>query len=150
MDLAGRSAQRLGFARSLGQIYAVLYLSPRPMSLHDLMEALGISKGNASMGVRQLAAWGAVRQVWVRGDRRDHYEANSDFGAIVRDTLFGVLKPRLRSSADQLRVIREELESPGAELPPDDARFMRERVARLEALHRKMSKVLPFAEALLR
>jgi DNA-binding transcriptional regulator GbsR (MarR family) len=150
VDLAGRSAQRLGFARSLGQIYAVLYLSPRPMTLQDLMDSLGISKGGASMSVRQLAAWGAVRQVWVRGDRRDHYEANADFGAVMRETLFGILKPRLKSSGNQLKDIRATVEAGGHDLPPDEAKFVAERLARLEALHKKLSKVLPFAEALLK
>jgi DNA-binding transcriptional regulator GbsR (MarR family) len=150
VDLAGRAAQRLGFARSLGQIYAVLYLSPRPLTLQDLMQSLGISKGGASMSVRQLAVWGAVRQVWVRGDRRDHYEANPDLGAVMRETFFGILKPRLRSSGSQLKDIRSAVEAGGHDFPPDDAKFVSERIARLEALHKKLSKVLPFAEALLK
>lgn len=147
-DLGGRSALRLGLPRSLGQIYAALYLSPRPLSLQDLMDSLHISKGSASMSVRQLAAWGAVEQVWVKGDRRDFYQANPDFGKILRRWLGAFLKPRLDSTAHQLEEMSQLLSTTNSKSDPDDA-FIRERLAKLQKFQNRIRKVLPLAEKLL-
>lgn len=147
MDLGGRSAQRLGFGRSLGQVYVTIYLSPRPVSLQELVDRLGISKGNASMSVRQLEAWGAVRQVWQRGDRRDYYEANVDFRGLLRQALAGFILPRIESAGKQIRDIEVELEATSASI--EDGEFLRQRVRTLKELQRKMAKVLPFVEKIL-
>jgi DNA-binding transcriptional regulator GbsR (MarR family) len=148
VDLGGRSAQRLGMARSLGQIWAALYLSPRPLTLQDLMDCLHISKGGASMSVRQLAEWNAVRRVWVKGDRRDFYEANPEFTQILRHLLTVFLKPRLRSTAGQLEAMKNEVSAKKG-FSSEDALFMRERISKLESVHKKISKLLPLAEKLL-
>src|ERR1043166_2383342 len=75
VEAIGRLFQGFGLPRSTGQIYGLLYLSKKPLSLDDLVELLSISKGSASTGTRHLASWGAIRQVWVPGDRRDFFEA---------------------------------------------------------------------------
>ncbi|MCC6354466.1 MAG: hypothetical protein IT577_11305 [Verrucomicrobiae bacterium] len=147
VDLGGRSAQRLGFGRSLGQVYAAIYLSPKPLCLQELVDLLGISKGNASMSVRQLEAWGAVRQVWQRGDRRDYYEANVDFRALLRQALAGFIMPRLESAGRQIQDVEAELESAGAGM--EDGDFLKQRVKRLRDMQRKLAKVLPFVEKVL-
>ncbi len=147
VDLGGRSAQRLGFGRSLGQVYAAIYLSPKPLCLQELVDLLGISKGNASMSVRQLEAWGAVRQVWQRGDRRDYYEANVDFRALLRQALAGFIMPRLESAGRQIQDVEAELESAGAGM--EDGDFLKQRVRRLRDMQRKLAKVLPFVEKVL-
>lgn len=147
IDLGGRSAQRLGFPRSLGQIYALLYLSPEPLGLQDLMDALHISKGNASMGVRQLSSLGAVRQIWKKGDRRDFYEANTDFSSLLRHALTTVIKPRLESTRNQLRDMERDLPEPPS---GSGSAFMKQRIAKLAAIDKKLQRLLPLVEALLR
>ena len=148
VDLAARSALRLGLPRSLGQVYAAIYLSPSPLGLEDLMDSLEISKGNASMSVRQLAEWGAVRSVWVKGDRKDYYEATERFADVIRHFFTTILKPRVSSTSGQLESMNrslKELNGKGSE----DGRFMRERIARLENFHKKISKAVPLLEKLL-
>jgi len=54
-----------------------------PLSLDDLVEQLGISKASASMATRQLASWGAIRRIWVPGERRDFYEVIDDIGEVT-------------------------------------------------------------------
>ncbi len=81
---AGEITQALGFGRNIGHIYGHVYLSARPQSLDDLCAALGISKGSASMSVRQLEQWGALKRVWIRGARRDYFEAGLELGRIAR------------------------------------------------------------------
>jgi DNA-binding transcriptional regulator GbsR (MarR family) len=148
VDLGGRSAQRLGLPRSLGMIYAALYLSPEPLGLQDLMDQLHISKGGASMGVRQLETLGAVRNVWQKGDRKDYYEAITDFSAVMHHLLTVIIKPRLASSGNQLHGMRSQTDA-GAK-GSERIRFMRDRIARLESAQKKIQKLLPLAETFLR
>lgn len=148
VDLAGRSALRLGLSRSLGQVYAAIFLSPKPLGLEDLMEALQISKGNTSMSVRQLAEWGVIRPVWVQGDRRDYYEATEGFTPVIRHFLSVVLKPRLTSTEAQLKTMEIQLEPQNGRLSAE-GRFMKERITRLKSFHRKISKLVPLMEKFL-
>ena len=148
MDLAGRSAQRLGLPRSLGQVYAALYLSPEPLGLQDLMDQLHISKGNASMSVRQLADWGAVNRNWIKGDRKDYYQVVEDQGQVIRAFLDNMLKPRLMSSGGHLEEMEEKLES----MPEKDPReiFYQQRISKLKKAHSRLRKLLPLLEGVLR
>jgi DNA-binding transcriptional regulator GbsR (MarR family) len=148
VDLGGRSAQRLGLPRSLGMIYAALYLSPEPLGLQDLMDQLHISKGGASMGVRQLETLGAVRKVWQKGDRKDFYEAVTDFSAVARHLFTVIIKPRIASSGSQLQDMRARTES-GVK-NSERIRFMRDRIAKLESAQKKIQKLLPLADTFLR
>lgn len=98
---AGDLTQTLGFGRNIGQIFAHIYFSPEPQTLDRLTESLGISKGSASMSVRQLEQWGAVRQVWIKGERKDYYEASEEFGKIMRKAMIDMVG-RTTESADAL------------------------------------------------
>ncbi len=98
ITLAGNASQALGVGRVLGQIFAHVYLSPVAQTLDDLTRRLGISKGSASMAVRQLEQWGALRRVWVKGDRKDYYEANQEWGQSARRALGDIIAQRLESA----------------------------------------------------
>ena len=94
----GRIASFFGFSRMMGQLYAVLFLSPDPLTLDDLKDRLGISKGNVSINIRALERWGLVHQVYKWGERRDYYTAETDIWKIVS----GVLQERERKESRQL------------------------------------------------
>lgn len=149
MDLGGRSAQQLGFSRSLGQIYAALYLSDKPAGLAELMQMLHISKGSASMGVRQLETWGVVRSVWIRGDRRDYYEVNTDLTEVLKQLVGGLIRPRVESTGNQLREMQEALGVTNQNAEPVSA-VMQQRLAKIEALREKVAQLLPLLEAAFR
>lgn len=74
-DVVGRLIEFWGFKRNMGRIWAVLYLSPEPLSAEDLRAALQLSSGAVSMTVNDLLRWGVVRKVWVQGERKDFYTA---------------------------------------------------------------------------
>jgi DNA-binding transcriptional regulator GbsR (MarR family) len=141
----------LGLPRSTGQIYGLLYLSGGPLSLDDVAGALSISKGSASTGTRQLASWGAIRQVWVPGDRRDHFEASSDLGQLLRGSYGEFIKPRLVSSEKRLAAIWQSLEKDVARgtLSADDYKFCAERLKSLARLQKRVQRIGPLAERLL-
>ena len=98
IESAGHLTQSLGAGRVLGQIYAHIYFSKDPQSLDDLTRRLEISKGSASMAVRQLEQWGALRRVWVKGDRKDYYVATDEFGRIVRKALLDMIGRKMETS----------------------------------------------------
>jgi len=148
VDLGGRSAQRLGFPRSLGQVFAALYLSPKPLGLQDLMDQLQISKGGASMSVRQLADWGAVKRVWVKGDRRDYYSVEDNLSQVAKSFLDNMLKPRLTSSERQFEEMEQKLDASSQN--GDLEAFYQQRIHKLKKVHHRISKVLPLLEGILR
>ncbi len=68
-----------GVNRSIGQLYATLYLNEHPMNLNELRDELGMSKGSMSIGVRKLMEENIIHRVYRKGERKDLYEAERDF-----------------------------------------------------------------------
>ncbi len=98
----GEFVENIGFNKSVGQIYGYLYLSPETLSLDEIARGLSMSKGNASINLRFLEAWGAVLPVWINGSRRDHYRANRDIKEIVLRRLQEGLSKRLDMAEKRL------------------------------------------------
>ncbi len=131
---AGNLAQSLGFGRVVGQIYGLLYFSEEPVCLNDMTEELGISKGSASMCVRQLEQWGAVRKVWVKGDRRDYYEANDWFGRILKNIISDIVAKHSNGRDDFF----SHAEKAMGDLPDEEQAFAAEQVKKLAAFQEKV------------
>ncbi len=86
-----------GFPRGMGAIFAVLYLSPTPLPLDEIVEATGLTKGAISTEIRSLARMGLVHRSARLGDRKDYYEAETDFYTAIRS----ILKERQNSEFDR-------------------------------------------------
>ncbi len=71
----GEMGSRWGFNRTVGQMYALLVVNQEPLSANDIAEALSISRGNVSMGLKELQSWRLVQTHHVAGDRKDYYKA---------------------------------------------------------------------------
>lgn len=109
----GEMGSRWGINRTVGQIYALLYVSPRPLNAEDIVEALGVSRSNVSMGLRELQAWNLVLPRHLPDDRRDHFTTPDDVWQILRT----LAEERKKREVDPtLSVLRELLmQSPGSE-----------------------------------
>ncbi len=83
-DAIGRLIEFWGFKRHMGRIWAVLYLSDAALSAKDLQDRLGLSAGTVSMTLTELARWGVVKKVWVRGERRDFFVAEGNLWKMIR------------------------------------------------------------------
>ena len=95
-----------GFPKGMGAIFAVLYLSPTPLSLDEIAQETGLTKGAVSTEVRALARMGLVHRSTRLGDRRDYYEAESDFYAAIKS----LLRERQNSEFDRaVRSVRDTL-----------------------------------------
>jgi len=80
----GEMGSRWGINRTVGQIYAMLFLADAPRHAEEICEALTLSRGSVSMGLKELASWNLIRLRHVPGDRRDYYETPRDVWAIFR------------------------------------------------------------------
>lgn len=74
----GEMGSRWGVNRTVGQIYALLFVSRRPLCADDIAEALAFSRSNVSMGLKELQSWQLVRLRHFPGDRREFFEAPQD------------------------------------------------------------------------
>ena len=150
IEACGRICQVFGLPRSLGQIYGLLYLAPEPLALDDIAELLAISKASASTGTRQLTAWGGIRQVWVPGDRRDHFTVEPELANLLRSGYVDFLQPRLASSRQRmtrlLNTLEEEL-SEGA-VTAEEYKLCSERLEKFSTLQQKLQSLAPLAEKL--
>ena len=92
VDTCGRIAEFWGFTRTMGRAFGMLYLSHEPLTQAEIQSRLGISAGSASMTLAALGRWGVAHRVWVRGQRREYYQAETDFWKMIS----GVLNERER------------------------------------------------------
>jgi DNA-binding transcriptional regulator GbsR (MarR family) len=80
----GEMGSKWGINRTVGQIYALLYVSPQALNADEIAEALAFSRSNVSMGLKELQAWRLVRLRHQTGDRREYFEAPADVWEIFR------------------------------------------------------------------
>jgi DNA-binding transcriptional regulator GbsR (MarR family) len=120
-----------GFPRGVGAVFAVLYLAPNPLSLDDIVQQSGLTKGAVSTDVRSLARMGLVHRSSRIGDRKDYYTAETDFYKAIRSILgerqnveFSRSIQAVRDALDQLKRARGTMEEP-------ERQFL---LARLQAL----------------
>ena len=122
----GEMGSRWGINRTVGQIYAFLYVSPQPRNADEIGEALGFSRSNVSMGLKELQSWNLVRLNHQPGDRREYFQAPEDVWAIFR-TLAS--ERRKREIEPTLTMLRDALmEQPGV---PEDQHAQ----ARMQQMH---------------
>ncbi len=149
IDAGGRLCQLIGIPKSVGQIYGLLFMSIDALSLDGIVERLGISKGSASTGTRQLLAWRAVRQVWVPGERQNHFVVEPDLGHLIRATYQDFVKPRLTSSGERIYRIARSLQAVEGKRSESDQDTCVKRLEMLQRMQKKLQSILPIAERFL-
>ncbi len=80
----GHMATKWGIPRTMAEVHALLYITGRPLHAEEVMDRLGISRGNASMTLRALVDWGIVDRVHPRGERKEHFVAEQDVWRMIR------------------------------------------------------------------
>ena len=151
VEVGGRICQLLGLPRSTGQIFGLLYLSVEPLSLNHMSSMLGISKGSISVGTRQLASWGAIRKVWIPGDRRDFYEVVEDLGQLIRGSYNNLIKTKIESSKKRIAIIESNLQEDikcGA-ITLDKKIILEGRIKGLGKIQERVLKILPIIEKII-
>jgi DNA-binding transcriptional regulator GbsR (MarR family) len=80
----GEMGSRWGINRTVGQIYALIFVAPAPLNADEIAEKLEFSRSNVSMGLKELQSWRLVRLKHLPGDRREYFEAPADVWEIFR------------------------------------------------------------------
>ena len=129
----GRISDFWGFNKAMGLIYGILYLNSGPRSLDEIATSLNMSKGNVSLNVRSLERWGLIKRVSHKNDRKDYYEAESDFWRMARDIIrerdkkeFDQALSTVSTCLKQVRLIRNASPSAETEFLEDRFKQMKE------------------------
>jgi DNA-binding transcriptional regulator GbsR (MarR family) len=144
IDIFVRVADLLGAPRSIGEIYGFLYASARPLAFQDFVDRLEISKGSASQGLRFLRGAGAVKLVYVAGDRRDHFVPETELRALISGFLREKIQPQLEGGFVRLKSLQALVNTPSSG-PGEvaDRRVLRQRVDKLNAWHKRGKTIIP-------
>jgi DNA-binding transcriptional regulator GbsR (MarR family) len=120
--------------------------------LDEISEWLQVSKGNVSINIRELENWGAVRKVWVKGSRKDYYEANLDIKKVIANKLRSSVQKRMVEISSMLDDFRSIIQSASGELTEEEKRIVAvydDRLKKIEDIKTLASNALSVAEKLL-
>lgn len=139
IELFVRMADVLNLPRSVGEIYGLLFISSAPLCLDDCRIRLNISKGSTSQGLKILRSFGAIRTVYIPGDRKDYYVAETSLRKIASGFASEQIQPHVNSGKERIERIRELMEEQGDE----DREALREKVDLLANWQNRAGKTLP-------
>ena len=136
-----RLADLLNLPKTVGEIYGLLFISEDPMCLDDLMNKLKISKGSTSQGLKILRSFGALKKIYIPGDRKDYYLAEDSLRKIANGFANEQIQPHLESGSERLEYIRDLI------IKDDklNKKFVKEKIKKLESWEAKANMFLPLA-----
>ena len=100
----GEMGTRWGINRTVAQIHALLYISPKPLNAEEIAATLNVARSNVSTSLKELQGWRIVRLVHVLGDKTDHFESMKDVWEMFRS----VLDERKRREVDPTVALLQE------------------------------------------
>lgn len=106
----GEMGTRWGVNRTVAQIHALLYLSPRPLNAEAIAETLSVARSNVSTSLRELESWRIVKAVHLLGDRREHYESMKDVWEMFRIIIEERKRREIDPTLEVLRLCVSEVE----------------------------------------
>jgi DNA-binding transcriptional regulator GbsR (MarR family) len=112
----GEMGSRWGINRTVGQIYALLYVSEKPLVAETISEMLGFSRSNVSIGLKELQSWRLIKMSHIPGDRREHFSSLGDVWEIFRTVAAERHRREIEPTASMLRESLLETPSSDAEL----------------------------------
>ena len=146
IDVFVRAAGLIGLPRSIGEIYGLLFCTPKALSFDELVERLQISKGSVSQGLKVLRQLGAVKLHYVPGSRRDHYLPELSMKRLVRGFIKDQFEPHLLSGSQRLDNIDALIEEEGDEASRAHAL---DRLGTLRSWRQRTRKLIPIVMAVL-
>lgn len=145
----GRMSDDFGLNGFVAKLYAILYLRASPLSLDELAQALGVTKGNVSINIRELENWGAVKRVWVKGSRKDYYEADLDVKKVIIHKLRSSIQKRLSEISLMVEDFNKSLGQMEGELVEEEKKAISgylERLKKIEELKDFIQGALSLAD----
>jgi DNA-binding transcriptional regulator GbsR (MarR family) len=145
IHLFTRFAAILGQPRSVAEIYGLLFMSEKPLPMDALIERLDMSKGSGSQGLKYLQDLGAVRTVYVAGDRRTHYEVVAELRKLAGRFLNQQIQTHFENSEALLNGIASQVDT----LPDEQRKHVLGRIELLRRWERSGKRVLPLVLTML-
>lgn len=145
IDLFVQVAHLLNLPKSIGEIYGFLFVCPSAVASEDIVSKLKISKGAASHGLKHLRAIGAVKMIYVMGERRDHYVAETDLRKLASGFLREQVERHLLNGQERLKRMEDRL----AEFPSHNREFLDGRFQQLKSWSATARAILPVLTAFL-
>ncbi len=105
----GEMGTRWGTNRTVAQIQALLYLSPRPLRADEIVDYLSVARSNVSTSMRELQSFGLVKMTHMLGDRRDYFESLSDVWELFRVIIEQRKQRELNPTLSMLRTCAVEV-----------------------------------------
>jgi len=105
----GEMGTRWGTNRTVAQIQALLYLSPRPLRADEIVDSLSVARSNVSTSIRELQSYGLVKMTHMLGDRRDYFESLSDVWELFRVIIEQRKQRELNPTLSMLRTCAVEV-----------------------------------------
>lgn len=133
----GALGTQWGIPRTMAQIHALLMTATRPMSTDEVMEELEISRGNAHTNLKELVAWGLIRVVVKKGERREYFEAEKDVWQIFTT----VAKERKRREISPALSVLHRCAEESREMETAEGKAFHEQMRQLEEFVGFASKV---------
>jgi len=130
----------IGLPKSVGEIYGLLFVATKPLSMDDLIDRLQISLGAASQGLKLLRSVGAVKVVYTPGERRDHYVADLELSKFATAFIKEELNPRMQRAIE--RIERMEIEARG--MDSEEQKIAFQRIERLKHWMERGQKMMPW------
>lgn len=124
----GALGSQWGINRTMAQIHALLMTAPDPLSTDDVMAELQVSRGNAHTNLKELVAWGLVRIVVRKGDRREYFEAEKDVWKIFTT----VARERKRREIDPALAVLRHCAEESRDIDTPEGRAFNEQMRQLE------------------
>lgn len=113
-DAIGDVIEHWGFRKALGRVWTVLYLEGEPMPATEVAERLSMSAGGISTSLTELQRWGVVRRVWRPGERKEFYEAETDFWKMISKVVHERERFLVRSVHERLDEAAERMRQNGS------------------------------------
>lgn len=140
VTLWGQMGSSWGIPRTMAQVHALLMVHGEPMNTDDVMDALAISRGNASQTLRRLVDWGIVHRVHLKGDRKEYFEAEGDVWKMFRTILAQRKKREIDPLVESLVECREMTEL------PDGGRRIDPEALQIQAHNERLDELIGFIQ----
>ena len=141
-------SQFWGLPKSMGAIFAVLYLSPSALSLDEIVEETAFTKGAISTSVRTLARMGLVHRQTKLGDRKDYYIAEDDFYKVIRSILKGRESSEFSRAIDSVGQTLVDLQASPNQGRSEEWQFAENRVAEMKSFFDSLDNLVRVITAL--
>jgi len=126
----GRMGSVWGISRTMAEVHALLYITGKPLCTDEIMERLGVSRGNVSMSVRSLLEWGVIEKVRQPGDRKEYFQAEQDVWSMLR----AIARERIKREVDPLLDALDEIGELGPQVETNSQEDVRD-------LHRRLDEI---------